>query len=421
MKKIDLLIAPAKEIVTLAGPDRPRRGPVEMNELGIIQNGAVAINDGRILETGPAKELLGKYQAGSTIDARGQTVTPGLIDPHTHPVFMGDRADEFELKLKGASYQEISARGGGIKSTVQKVRAADKAALKTNARQYLRNFIRSGTTTIDAKSGYGLTVDDEIKLLEVIHDLNAEQPLELVPTFLGAHDIPSEYKNNPAGYVKLVKEKMIPAVARKKLAEFCDIFCEKGVFEIDESRDILQAAKEHGFKLKLHADEFAPLGGAQLAAELDAVSADHLMAVSDQGIQSMKKKGVMPVILPGTTLTLGLKDYAPGRRIIDTGLPLALATDFNPGTSLTESMPLIMTLACVMMKLTPAEALTASTINAAYAIDRGRKIGRLQPGYQADLVIWQAPSYNHLPYHFGVNLADTVIKKGKLVITGSCK
>lgn len=388
----------------------------QMSELGIIKDGAIAVKGGKIVGVGTTKDIKKKFSARQTIKTPGKVVTPSLIDPHTHPVFADDRALEFEMRLKGTSYQEIAASGGGIKSTVRQTRQASKAALKQNARRHFQRFISYGTTTIDAKSGYGLNLKDEIKLLEVIKELSREKDLPaLVPTFLGAHDIPPEYADNKAGYIEYLKAKMIPEISKRKLAEFCDIFCEKGVFEIDETRDILSTAREYGFKLKLHADEFAPLGGAELAAELGAVSADHLMAVSDKGINLMKEKGVIGVILPGTTFALGIKDYAPARKMIDMGLPVALATDFNPGTSMTESLPMVMTIACTMMKLTPAEALVAVTINAAHAVNRQKQIGSLEDGKDADIVIWDAPSYRHLPYHWGVNLAEIVIKKGRII------
>ena len=410
---------------------RARSGPDAMNSLGIIHLGAVAVSKGRIISAGSTDDILKSYSARKIIQAEGKTVTPGLIDCHTHPVFMGDRSDEFELKLMGATYQQIAAGGGGIKSTVRKVRNATKAELKANALRYLARFIRCGTTTIEAKSGYGLTTADEIKMLVAIKELNSvergayspaksginsERP-EMVPTFLGAHEIPDEYKDNKAGYVDLIIHEMIPLVAKRKLAEFCDVFCEKNVFEIEESRQILNAAKKHGLGIKIHADEFAPLGGAELAVELGAVSADHLMAISDNAIKLMAAKGnkTMAVLLPGTTFMLGLKSYAPARRMIDAGLAVALATDFNPGTSFTESLPVIMTIACVKMKMTPAEALTAVTVNAACALNRQDLIGSLEPGKQADMVIWDCPSYKHIPYHFGVNLAGKVIKMGKVI------
>lgn len=393
----------------------PRCGR-DMNELGLIPDGALAIDKDKILEAGPTKKITAKYQASRTIDACGKIVTPGLIDSHTHPVFAGDRSNEFEMRLKGATYQEIAASGGGIKSTVKAVREASEKELVNFSLLRMERFLSCGTTTIDAKSGYGLNLPDEMKMLRVIRALGRIQPLELIPTFLGAHEIPPEYQGRKNEYVKLITEQMIPKVLDDKLAEFCDIFCEKGVFEIEESRYILDFARKHGLKIKLHADEFAPLGGAELAAELGAISADHLMAVSDKGIRAMKEKGVIAVLLPGTTFALGLKNYAPARKIIDNGNPVALATDFNPGTCFCESLPAIMNIACTQMKMTPAETLSAVTINAAWAIGRGEALGSIEAGKQADIVIWDAPSYKHIPYHFGVNLVSAVIKKGKGII-----
>ncbi|MFH1231927.1 MAG: imidazolonepropionase [Planctomycetota bacterium] len=418
IKKANLIISNAAELVTLSSHPcltgrQARCGVSEMNALGIINNGAVAIKNGKIMAVGSSNDILKTYSSRKIIKATGKTVTPGLIDAHTHPIFMGDRADEFELKLKGATYQKIAASGGGIKSTVQKVRRASKNELKNNAQKYLKRFLSCGTTTIEAKSGYGLTTNDEIKILEVIKELSGK-PIypDMVATFLGAHEIPDEFKDNKTAYVNLIKTEMIPLVTRKRLAEFCDVFCEKGVFEIDESRQILKSAVNHKLGIKLHADEFTRLGGAELAAEMNATSADHLMFASDKGLTKMKEKGVIAVLLPGTTFMLGLKTYAPARKMIDMGIPVALATDFNPGTSMTESLPIIMTIACVMMKMTPAEVLTATTINAAYAVKREKLIGSLDVNKQADIVIWDTPSYKHIAYHFGVNLIDTVIKKG---------
>jgi len=421
-KKIDLIVSGISELVTLAGAQSPRRGSAEMNQLNIINDGAIAIKGDKIVALSGTGDIIAKYSAWKIIKAQGKTVTPGLIDAHTHPIFMGDRADEFEMKIKGATYMEIAAAGGGIKSTVRKVRQASKENLKKNAGQYLKRFLACGTTTLEAKSGYGLTLADEIKMLEAIKEINASVRVRpkigptLIPTFLGAHEIPDEYKDNESGYVDLIINQMLPAIAQKKLAQFCDVFCEKGVFEIDDSRRILKSALAHSFQIKLHADEFVTLGGAELGAELSAVSADHLMFASDKGLAQMKEKGVIAVLLPGTTFMLGLKTYAPARKMIEMGVPIALATDFNPGTSMTESLPIIMTIACAMMRMTPAEALTAVTINAAHAVKKADTIGSLEPGKKADLVIWDTPSYKHIAYHFGINLVEAVIKNGKRVI-----
>jgi len=413
-KKISLIIRNAAELVTLDNGNLSPRTGGAMRDLNIIEDGAVAIHKDKIIAAGPTKKIISKYQAKKIIYARGKTVTPGLIDSHTHLVFAGDRANEFEMRLQGATYQEIAAAGGGIKSTVEATRKASKSDLKAEALKRMNRFLAYGTTTIEAKSGYGLNVKDEVKMLEVIKELDGVHDVDIIPTFLGAHEIPPEYKGNKEGYINLLIKEMIPAVAKRKLAGFCDVFCEKNVFEITDSRRILTEAKKYGFKIKMHADEFAQLGGAELAAELGAVSADHLMAISDNGIRAIREKGVIATLLPGTTFALGLSNYAPARKIIDSGCAVALATDFNPGTSFTESLPIIMTLACVKMKMTPAEALCAATINAAHAVSRQDTIGSISPGKQADIVIWDIPSYRHIPYHLGVNLADTVIKKGKI-------
>ncbi len=279
----------------------------------------------------------------------------------------------------------------------------------------LDRMLSYGTTTIEAKSGYGLSLGDEIKMLEVIAELNRIHPIDLIPTFLGAHEIPEEYKNQREDYIKLIIEKMIPEVAKRKLAVFCDIFCEKGVFDIEQSREILTSAKKHGLKIKLHADQLSLLGGAKLAAELGAVSADHLEFIDDEGIRMMKKAGVIGVLLPGACFGLGMKEYPPARKMIDDGLPIALATDFNPGSSMTESMPIILSLACLMMKMTPAEAITASTINSTYAVDKANEVGSIEVGKKADLIIWNVQNYKEIPYHYGVNLVDDVIKNGNVI------
>ena len=415
----DLLIRNASQLVTVSSPrSGPRRGR-EMEELGIIRDGALAARSGAIVAAGRTDDILETVmlaEGGIDIDAGGKVVTPGLVDAHTHPVFAGSREDEFEQRLKGTTYQEIAAAGGGIRSTVRKVRQASREELFRSALPRLDRMMEHGTTTIEAKSGYGLSCEAEIKLLGVIRELNEQHPMDIVPTFLGAHEVPDEYRGRSEAYIDLVVEEMMPAVARAGLADFCDVFCEEGVFDVDQSRRILTAARQAGMKLKLHADELSPGGGAELAAELSAVSADHLVAVSPAGIGAMAEKGVIAVLLPGTTFSLLLRAYAPARDMIDAGLPVALATDMNPGSCRTESMPMIITLACVMMRLTPAEAVTAATINAAWAIGRETSVGSLDIGKKADVVIWDMPTVSYLPYHFGVNLAETVIKNGEVVV-----
>jgi imidazolonepropionase len=397
-------------------PDKigPKSG-AEMANLNIIKNGAVAINGKRIVAVGESQKIhkqVKLMKRGRIIDAEKRVVTPGLVDPHTHPVFAGHRAAEFEMRIAGKTYMEIAMNGGGIISTVMAVRKATKNTLKANGRKILDNMLTFGTTTVEAKSGYGLTTDDEIKQLKAISELDEEHGVDLVPTFLGAHEVPPEYKLNPDDYVLLICSEMIPRVASRNLAVFCDVFCEQGVFTPKQTRIILQTAQAYGLKIKLHADELSNPGGAELAAEFGAVSADHLVFAGDEGIHLMYKAGVIPVLLPGTTFFLGLVRKAPARQMIEKGLPVALATDCNPGSSMTESMQIIMTLACLEYKMTPAESFCAATINAAFAVDKGNEIGSLAPGKYADILIWDAEDFREIPYHFGGNKVDAVFKKG---------
>ena len=395
----------------------PRTGD-HMEDVGIIEDGAVAISEGKIVEVGKTEEVLGQIKIDKetkVVDAKDKVVSPGFVDCHTHPVFAETREEEFEMRIKGKTYQEIAASGGGIKSSVKALRSKSKQELIRLALPRLDRMLSYGTTTIEAKSGYGLSLEDEIKMLEVIEELNRIHPIDLVPTFLGAHEVPQEYKDRRDEYIELIIDGMIPEVAKRELAIFCDVFCEKGVFDIEESKKILTAAKNHGFKLKLHADQLTSLGGAKLAAQLGAVSADHLEFIDQEGIQMMKESGVIGVLLPGACFGLGIRDYPPARKMIDQGLAMALATDFNPGSSMTESMPIILSLACLMMRMTPAEAVVASTINSAYAVDNGKEIGSIEKGKKADLVIWNVQNYKEIPYHFGVNLVDRVIKDGRIL------
>jgi imidazolonepropionase len=418
MKSDTVIIKNARQLLTLRSDQEGPRTGEHMEDLGIIDDAALAVSDGKIVAVGKTEEVLGQVKMDdktSVIDAKDKVILPGFVDCHTHPVFAATREEEFEMRVKGRPYQEIAAAGGGIKSSVRTLRAASKEELIELTLPRLDRMMSYGTTTIEAKSGYGLSLDDEIKMLEVIKELNELHPIDLVPTFLGAHEIPEEYKSKREEYVQLIVEKMIPEVAKRKLAVFCDIFCEKGVFDIEESRKILSAAKDHGLKLKLHADQLTALGGSKLAAELGAVSADHLEFIDDQGIEMMKQAGVIGVLLPGACFGLGMKEYPPARRMIDQGLPVALATDFNPGSSFSESMPIILSMACLMMKMSPAEAVAASTINSAYAVDKAEEVGSIEKGKKADLVIWDVRDYREIPYHYGVNLVDQVIKDGEAV------
>jgi len=417
-QEVDLIVRNAEQLLTLQGEEEgPRRGS-DMADLGLVGDGSVAIRGDHIVALGTDPEVCRQVSIGErtdVIDAHGQVVMPGFVDPHTHPVFAGTREEEFELRLKGASYAEIAAAGGGIRSSVRQLRQATAEQLRQETFPRLDRLLSHGTTTIEAKSGYGLDMTNELKSLEIIAQLNDEHPLDLVATFLGAHEIPDEHRQDREEYIRLLMEEMIPRIAAAGLAEFCDIFCEQDVFDVPESRRILTRAREAGLKLKLHADELAASGGSQLAAELQAVSADHLVYTDADGIAAMATANVIPVLLPGTAFFLGSERYAPAREMIAAGLPVALATDLNPGSCMTESMPMILTLACLKMNLLPSEAICAATINAAWAIDRGRMVGSLEKGKRADLVIWNMSNYKILPYHFGVNLVDTVIKSGRVV------
>jgi len=416
-KKATLLIKNIGQLITMEG-NIPRVGD-SMNNLGLIENGGIAVAGEEILAVGKSDFVEGQAELAegcTVIDAQGMVATPGLIDPHTHPVFSMTRANEFEMRTTGKSYTEISQSGGGIRASVRDLRQTDQAILTEKTKQRLDRFLKYGITTIEAKSGYGLSTESEIKQLEIIKNLNQTHLIDLIPTFLGAHEIPDEYRNNREEYIELIINEMIPAVVKDNLAEFSDIFTEEGVFTINESRHIQQAAQKAGLKLKFHADELQSTGGAELAAELKAVSADHLVYISDNGINAMAKAGTVGVLLPGTTFSLGGKNYAPARKMIEKGVTVALSTDCNPGSSYTESLQIIITLASLQLKMTAAEAISAVTVNAACAVNRQHNIGCLSPGYQADIVLWEMEDYRELPYHYGVNLVSRVIKKGKIVI-----
>ncbi|MFX1508795.1 MAG: imidazolonepropionase [Promethearchaeota archaeon] len=416
---LDMVILNASELLTLQGASHTPKLGEDLNELGIINNGAIAIRENQIVAVDSTKNIKRLVKPGSRpqiIDAKNQTVMPGLIDPHTHLAFAGSREQEFVQKIQGRSYMEILESGGGINVTVNATRKASKNTLVRIGKPTLTRMLEYGTTTVEGKSGYGLDPKHELKQLLAMRDLNLIHHIEIVPTFMGAHVIPSKYKGDPDKYVTLIIEKMIPSVARKGLAEFCDVFAETGVFDIDQSRRILLAGKEHGLIPKVHADEMTTLGGAELAAEVEAASADHLLKVSKNGIKQLAKKQVVAVLLPATALVLMEKEYAPARELINSDVPIALATDYNPNC-MTESMQLVMTLACLNMRMTPAEAISAATINAAHAIKRSHLVGSLEPNKQADVVIMDVPNHAHIPYHFGVNLVDKVIKAGKLVFS----
>jgi len=416
-KKATLLINNIGQLITMDGPV-PRLGD-RMKELGLIEKGGLAVAGEEILAVGSSEDVEGQVDLAegcTVIDARGGVVTPGFIDPHTHPVFSRTRENEFEMRILGKSYMDIARAGGGIRASVRDLRETSTAELTKQTTARLETILSYGTTTLEAKSGYGLSTESEIKSLEIIQNLNDTQQIDLVATFLGAHEVPDEYRDKREVYIDLLINEMIPRVVENNLAEFCDIFCEEEVFNIDESRKIMQAAKDHGLKLKFHADELAPTGGAELAAELGAVSADHLVHISDNGIRALADSGTVAVMLPGTCFSLGHSDYAPARKMIEAGVTVALSTDCNPGSSFTESLPMIITLAGLNYRMTAAESLAAVTVNAACAIDRAGQIGQLKAGLPADVVVWAMKDYRELPYHYGVNLVSKVVKRGKIVI-----
>lgn len=411
----------ASQLLCIDTGHGPRTGK-GMSMLGIIADGSVVIEDGIIVFAGSdalAAQFLGTRRGEvEVIDASGKVVAPGLVDPHTHVVYAGSRENELELRLQGEKYTDILQRGGGILNTARSTREASEEELIRQALTRLDRFLLHGVTTIEAKSGYGLTVRDELKQLRAARELDRRHPIDVVPTFMGAHAVPEEYRSHPESYVNLVIEEMLPAVAERGLAEYCDVFCEQGVFDIAESGRILEAAERLGFKLKIHADEIAKnFGGAELAAKLGAVSAEHLLKTSEEGIRALAKSGTIAVLLPGTALFL-MEWAADARSMIDGGVAVALSTDCNPGSSPTVSMPFIMNAACLTMRMTPAEVLVASTINAAHAIGRGNEIGSIETGKRGDLVLFDVSNYRQLQYYYGMNLVHTVIKNGRTVVKG---
>jgi len=409
----DLFIHSADFMATMKGHSGCPAHSEGMSEIGLIKDGAVAMLEGKITAVGTTEEILAGGWVGPEtlqISAKGRVVTPGFVDPHTHVLYAGSRENELSLKLKGVSYLEILKQGGGILSTVRSTKQATDEEVKAQTRRRLQTMLSQGTTTVEVKSGYGLMLEEEMRALRLIKELDRELMIDLIPTFMGAHAIPPGYSEQE--FTNYMIEKVLPEIAASDQAEFCDVFCEPGVFSVHSSERILTKAKELQFKLKIHADELAAAGGAELAAKLGVTSADHLLQTSDEGITALAQQGIIAVLLPATSFNLAKNTYARARAMIKAGVPVALATDSNPGSSPTESMPFVLTLACLYLRLTPEEVLTAATINAAHAVGRSDQVGSLEVGKQGDVLILDIPNLNYLPYHFGSSPVETVIKRG---------
>ena len=404
-------------MVTLRGG--PRRGN-SLSKIGLVKNGAVLMRDGKIVAAGPRADVERGVEAKSAekLDVGGRVVLPGFVDSHTHLVHAASRAEEYELKIQGASYEEIARKGGGILNSVKKLRAATHEALKSRAMAALAEFAAHGTTTVEAKSGYGLDVASELKILRLHRELNQEQPLEIVSTFLGAHVVPAEFRAKKDGaeqYLALLMDELLPEVVVGDLAEYCDVFCDRGAFTVAQSKQLLMKAREHGLRPRLHAEQLSRSGATQLAVELEAASCDHLEQVNEADIRALGKSGTVATVLPGCDFHLGLEKYAPARRLIEAGAIVGLATDYNPGTSPTVSMPMILSLACSRLRMTPGEAIAAATINGAYALGREKTIGSLEEGKQADLAVYEVEDYREIPYYFGMNVCWMTMKRGEIV------
>jgi imidazolonepropionase len=413
-----LLIRGASQIVTVGGR-APRRGKA-LAEIGVLGNGAILLRDGLISAVGPVVKIekLEESKSAQVLDLDGRVVLPGFVDSHTHLIHAGSRAEEYELKTRGAGYEEIARKGGGILNSVAKLRATTSDALKARAGLFLERFAEYGTTTIEAKSGYGLDLTSELRILSLHKELDAEQPIEIVSTFLGAHAVPAEYRGKSNGsrdYLKLLEQELIPEVAENGLAEYCDVFCERGAFSLAESRQVLAAGKKHGLRPRVHAEQLSNTGATQLATQMGAASCDHLEYLKPADIRALAKSATVATLLPGCDFHLGLERYAPARNLIDFGAIVALATDFNPGTSPTVSMPMVLSLACTQLRMTPAEAIAAATINAAYSLGRHKKLGSIEAGKQADLAVFEVADYREIPYYFGVNTCWLTMKRGEVI------
>jgi len=419
---IPTLISGASQLLTLRGRGA-RRGDALAN-VGVVKNGAVLMADDLIAAVGSLAQVEAHPLARSAkrLDAADRVVLPGFVDSHTHLIHAASRADEYELRITGATYEEIAKRGGGILNSVNKLRAATSDALKQRALAALQQFAACGTTTIEAKSGYGLDLASELKILKLHKELSTEQPLDIVSTFLGAHVIPAEFRSRPSGvkdYLSLLIDKLLPEIAAQKLAEFCDVFCERDAFNLAQSKQILEAGKRHGLRPRIHAEQLSRTGATQLAIKLGAASCDHLEKINRADIRALAKSKTVATLLPGCDFHLGLQQYAPARDLIDAGAIIALATDYNPGTSPTVSMPMILSLACTQLRMTPAEAITAATINSAYSLGRDKQFGSLEIGKRADISIFDVDDYREIPYYFGMNTCHTTIKRGQIVYSKS--
>jgi imidazolonepropionase len=414
--RADLLVINANQMCTLRGPKRPRVRE-ELRHLGTVPKAAVAMERGKIVAVGSTEELKNKVDRRfvEILDASGMTILPGFVDPHTHALFYGSREDEFAMKVQGATYMEILRDGGGIQRTMVATRNATKQQLTSTLRQRLSNMLRYGTTTVEVKSGYGLNTKDELKMLEVIKEVDRKHPMTVVPTFLGAHIVPPEFRGRADDYVALMIDDMLPKIEERKLAKYCDVFCEKDVFDTVQSKRLLAKAKEHGLAPKMHIDEIEDIGGVGIAVDVGATSVDHLIVTSASNMTCLAEKGILGVLLPGTPYVMMNDKHPNARALIEHGVPVALGTDMSPNCW-TESMQMVSSLACTQLRMTPEEVITASTINAAYAIGLGDKVGSIEVGKQGDLVLMDGPNYMHLPYRFGTNLVKLVIKAGKIMV-----
>jgi imidazolonepropionase len=413
-----LLICGAAEVVTVRGRG-PRRGAA-LSNVGVIRDAAILVRDQLIVAVGPSCKIekLTESKNAEKVDVGGRVVLPGFVDPHTHLIHAASRAEEYELKIRGASYEEIARKGGGILNSVKKLRAATAEELKNRARGFLGQFAENGTTTIEAKSGYGLDVPSELRILSLHKELDAEQPLEIVSTFLGAHVVPEEFRGKSGGtkqYLQLLTEELIPEVAENGLAEFCDVFCERGAFSVADSRQVLAAGRARGLVARVHAEQLSHTGATRMGMEMNAASCDHLEYLQAADIRALGKSRTVATLLPGCDFHLGLERYAPARELIDAGAIVALATDFNPGTSPTLNVAMILSLACSLLRMTPAEAIAAATINAAYSLGREKRIGSIEVGKQADLAVFEVADYREIPYYFGVNTCWMTMKRGEIV------